>query len=60
MNKLFSFLSEVKIELGKVTWPKREDLIGAVIIVCLLALFFAVILGVMDSGFSMLIKWIIR
>ena len=54
-----SFLKEVFAELGKVVWPARAELIGASIIVVVLALFFAVILGGMDSGFSTIVKYII-
>jgi len=60
MSKVLSFLREVKVELGKVTWPKKDDLIGSVIIVCLLSLCFAVVLGFMDSVFSAAIRWLIR
>jgi len=60
MNKILSFLKEVKAELGKITWPKRDDLVGSVVIVCILSLCFAVILGIMDSSFSALVKWMIH
>jgi len=60
MSKVLSFLREVKVELSKVTWPKRDDLVGSVIIVCFLSLCFAGILGAMDSVFSSLIRWFIR
>jgi preprotein translocase subunit SecE len=60
MSKIFSFFREVKAELEKVTWPKKDDLIGAVTIVCFLALVFAVIIGLMDSSVHMFIKWMIR
>ena len=56
MNKLVSFLVEVKTELSKVSWPSREELIGSTTIVCILVAVFAVILGGMDAGFSAFIK----
>lgn len=59
MNKVFAFLYEVKAELHKVVWPKRNDYVGAAIIVCLLAAVFALILGFMDFGFSTLVKRLI-
>jgi len=59
MNKVLAFLYEVKAELEKITWPKRDELVGAVIIVSILSIFFAIILGVMDSAFGMLVKWFI-
>ena len=60
MSKIFSFFREVKAELEKVTWPKREDLVGSVVIVCILAVAFAAVIGVMDSVISTTIRWLIR
>jgi len=59
MNKILNFLNEVKAEIYKITWPSREDLIGTVIIVCILTLIFAAILGGMDVVFGLFIKKII-
>ncbi len=56
MNKLVSFLVEVKTELSKVSWPSRDELVGSTIIVCILVSVFAVILSGMDAGFSAFIK----
>jgi preprotein translocase subunit SecE len=56
MNKLVSFLVEVKTELTKVSWPSREELVGSTVIVCILVAVFAVILSGMDAGFSAFIK----
>lgn len=60
MSKIINFVREVKAELDKVTWPKKEDLIGAVVIVCVLALVFSVIIGLMDSVISSAVRWMIR
>ena len=60
MSKMVSFIREVRAELGKVTWPKRDDLVGAVIIVCLLSIAFAIVIGLMDMGVSRLVQWMIR
>jgi preprotein translocase SecE subunit len=56
MNKLVSFLVEVRTELSKVSWPSRDELVGSTIIVCILVSVFAVILSGMDAGFSAFIK----
>ena len=58
MNKIVTFIREVKAELEKVTWPKRDDLVGSVIIVCVLAATVAVIIGLMDVGISTVIRWL--
>ena len=59
MNKIFTFLYEVKAELQKVVWPKRAELIGSTIIVCSLAIVFAIILGFMDFSFGVAVKRLI-
>jgi len=59
MNKALSFLREVRFELGKVTWPKKNEMIGSVVIVCLYSVFFAIVLGSMDAVFHAFVRWII-
>ena len=56
MYKWYKFLSEVKIEVGKITWPKSDELIGSTIVVFILVIFFAILLGAVDFGFSTFIK----
>lgn len=56
MNKIFSFVNEVRNELRKISWPSRDELLGATIIVCILVIFFSAILGSMDFAFSYFIK----
>ena len=53
------FINEVKAELKRVTWPTRDELMGATIIVCILVLVFAAILGSMDAIFSLVIRHIV-
>ena len=59
MNKVLTFLNEVKAEIFKITWPGREELIGTTIVVCFMTLIFAAILGGMDVVFGLCIKKII-
>lgn len=59
MNKILTFLNEVAVEVHKITWPKREELIGSTIIVFVFVAFFAIILGLMDFTFSSLIQKLI-
>lgn len=56
MNKVLSFINEIKVELQKTSWPNRNDVIGAMIIVCILTFVYAVILGSMDFFFNYLIN----
>ncbi|MBY0353061.1 preprotein translocase subunit SecE [Candidatus Babeliales bacterium] len=56
MNKILLFVNEVKNELRKISWPSRDELVGATIIVCILVLVLSTILGSMDFFFSFVIK----
>jgi preprotein translocase subunit SecE len=58
-SKALLFLKEVLGEIKKIVWPTRSELIGASIVVCLFAIFCAVILGLMDSGCASAIKYVI-
>ena len=59
MNKVLTFVNEVKAEIKKITWPSRDELVGSTIIVGILVVIFAIILGGMDAFFQILIKKII-
>ena len=52
------FLQEVKVELGKVQWPKFEEFIGSTLVVLFLVVCFSVYLGLVDFGLSKLVKLI--
>ncbi len=56
MSKLMSFASEVRVEFSKMIWPSKDELIGSVVVVCFLILFFAVVLGAMDGFFGYAIR----
>jgi preprotein translocase subunit SecE len=46
------FLRDVRIELGKVTWPTRKDLIQSTIVVLVAVAIATVYTGVLDFIFS--------
>jgi preprotein translocase subunit SecE len=49
---LMRFLRDVRIELGKVTWPTRKDLIQSTIVVLVAVGIATVYTGVLDFVFS--------
>ena len=59
MNKVMTFVGEVRAEIKKITWPTKDELIGTTIIVCVLVVIFALILGAMDGISSFLIRKIV-
>ncbi len=60
MNKVIKFLKEVKIELVKVSWPKREELWQSTLIVIVVSLAMAVFVGTVDLLLSRAAGMIIR
>ena len=47
--KVVQFLKEVRAEMARVEWPKRDEFIGATIVTLLLVTFFTIYLGAIDK-----------
>lgn len=56
MNKVLAFLSEVKQELGRVTWAKFDEFLGHTVVVCITVAFVSVILSLMDTTFNLALQ----
>ncbi|HOL22699.1 MAG TPA: preprotein translocase subunit SecE [bacterium] len=59
-KKILNFLSEVRIELEKVTWPEKRALKITTGIVVFLMFLFAFYIGVVDIIFSKVIAIFLR
>lgn len=59
-KKIMNFLSEVKIELEKVTWPEKRALKITTGVVVFLMILFAFYIGVVDIIFSKVITLFLR
>jgi len=59
-GKIKNFLKEVKIELKKVVFPTKEEVVGSTKVVLLLVLIVAIFLGFVDLLLSKLVKIVIR
>lgn len=53
------FLRECKIELKKVKWPTKKELISMTSVVIILVLVLAAFLGIVDFGLIKIIKLVI-
>jgi preprotein translocase subunit SecE len=60
MNKIKEFFREVKIEIRKVVYPSREELIGSTWVVIITSIVISVFLGIVDLGLSKLVKIALR
>jgi len=59
VDKLVKYLREVKIELGKVVWPKREEVIKLTSVVFIISVVVGAYLGGLDLMFTKLLTYII-
>lgn len=55
-----TFLSEVRNELKRVTWPSQKEVYATTIVVILTSAFFGVYLFALDYGINSLVQWIFR
>ena len=57
-KRIIPFLSEVKAEIKKVTWPSRNEVYSTTIVVIIATIFFGFYLFFMDLIFSWVISQI--
>ncbi len=59
IKKIISFLSEVKMEINKVSWPDDKEVFRYTIIVVVVSIVVAVFLGGLDFIFTILLNKLI-
>ena len=52
------FLTEVRAELGRVTWPTRREVWATTVVVILISLVFGIYLYAVDLGLSWAVAWV--
>jgi preprotein translocase subunit SecE len=57
---LMKFLRDVRIEMGKVTWPTRKDLIQSTIVVLVAVAIATAYTGVLDFVFSKVVDTVVN
>ena len=64
MNKYLkqttAFLTEVKTEVKKVSWPSRKETTGGTVVVLIAVLIIASFLGIVDISLSKIVKILIQ
>jgi preprotein translocase subunit SecE len=53
-----TFISEVRNELKRVTWPSRKEVYATTVVVILVSIFFGVYLWLVDMTFLRIVQWI--
>jgi preprotein translocase subunit SecE len=59
-EKITNFITEVKVEMQKVSWSTKDELIGSTTVVIVSTLLLAVFIGMVDIVLSRCIDLILR
>jgi len=59
VEKVLGYLSEVRAELSKVTWPKRQEVIRLTLVVFAISLIVAFYMGGLDYIFTKLLEIVV-
>ena len=60
MAKIFQFFKESRAELKKVVWPTKADVLSSIKVVIISTIVVALILGLLDLGFSELFRIVMK
>ena len=60
MAKVIQFVKESRAELKKVVWPTRDDVVSSIKVVIISTILVAVILGLLDLGFTELFRIVMK
>ena len=60
VNKVRTFIQEVRAEMQKVTWSTREELVGSTTVVLMTMLILSLFIGAADLFFSSILRIILR
>jgi preprotein translocase subunit SecE len=55
-NRVITYLKEARLELKKVSWPKRQETIRYTVAVIVMSLALAAFLGGLDFGFTYILQ----
>jgi len=55
-RKIAKFINDVQVEMSKVSWPSRDELINSTIIVAVVSIIFAIFIFSVDYILASLLK----
>lgn len=58
-DKVNQFMSEVVVELSRVTWPTQKETTSATLLVVIMVLVSGMVLGFLDYLWTVLLKWVL-
>ena len=60
INRIGTFMQEVREELGRVSWPTREELVGSALVVCVGVALLGSYIAVWDFLLSKIAQLLLR
>ncbi|SFI79327.1 preprotein translocase subunit SecE [Treponema bryantii] len=60
MAKVIQFFKESRAELKKVVWPTKDDVISSIKVVIISTIIVALVLGLLDLGFTALFRILMK
>ncbi len=58
MDKIKTFVKECAVELKKVVWPNRDDVLASVKVVVFSTVAVAIVLGLLDVAFTSFMRFV--
>lgn len=59
VEKIKSFLEDVRVEMKKVSWPTHEQMVNSTFIVAVVSVLFTVFTFIADGAFSRLLNLLV-
>ncbi len=60
IQKPINFIKEVKVELGKVAWSTRQELISSTIVVIVITIITGIFIGLIDISLSKILSLLFK
>jgi len=60
VKQITNYFREVRVELSKVSWPKREEVIKLTAVVSIISVIVGAYLGALDLLFTKMLEYIIN
>lgn len=59
-EKTSKFFKEVRVEMQKVSWPNRQEVVNSTVLVLVMVLILSIYMAVVDGVFGNLMSLVIR
>ena len=59
-DKVKKFFNDVYVEMQKVAWPSKDELIGSTTVVIIMSVIMAVFIGVVDRALNFIVNTLIK